>query len=139
MKMSAVVMILFTAACSTKSTTDTGDTATPGSGSTPAASSSGGCEWMGSYCYDFDGPSWDATSAEAACDAFNAGATAEGAPTGTFLAAGCPTFNATAKCTGFQGDPADPGSSLTLYYYDASPSAVVQAGCTDEGGTWTDL
>ena len=137
MKLSAIALILCTAACSTKSTTDTGDTASPSGGTTPATSS-GGCEWMGSYCYDFDGPSWDATSAEAACDTFNAGATAEGAPTGTFLTAGCPS-GATAKCTGFQGDPADPGSSITLYYYDAMPLAAAQTACTDEGGTWTDL
>jgi hypothetical protein len=125
-------------ACDTKSSTDTGDTAAPvATPSTPAASS-GGCDWMGSYCYDFDGSSWDATSAEAACDTFSAGATAEGAPAGTFVATGCPS-GAEASCTGFQADPADPGSSFTLFYYDAVPLAPVESACTDEGGTWTDL
>jgi hypothetical protein len=133
----AAFLTLALAGCSTKSTIDTADT---GSSSAPAptASSSGGCDWMGSYCYDFDGLSWDATSAEAACDTFNAGAAAEGAPTGTFVATGCPS-GASAKCTGLQSDLADPGTAITLYYYDSVPLAAAQSACTDQGFTWTDL
>ena len=121
--------------CSTKSTNDTADTA---SSSAPAVSSSGGCDWMGSYCYDFDGSSWDATSAETTCNDFSAAAAAEGAPGATFLPAGCPS-GATAMCTGMQNDMSDPDSSITLYYYDSSPLAQAQTACTDQGFTWTDL
>ena len=139
----AISLFLFAAtACtssSTKSSIDTADTGTasPTSTGTPPAGSSGGCEWMGAYCYDFDGPSWDATSAASACDDFNASAAAAGAPAGTFVAAGCPS-GAAAQCTGFAVDPTDPGTSFTLYYY-GSPIPEVEVACTSEGGTYTEL
>ena len=73
-----ITLVATLAACS-NSPKDTGDTGA--TGPTPAASTSaGGCDWMGSFCYDFDGPAWDAASAEAGCDAFTDAAVSEGAP-----------------------------------------------------------
>ena len=139
----SISLFLFAAtACtssSTKSSIDTADTglSSPSGTGTPPTTSSGGCEWMGSYCYDFDGSSWDAASAEATCDAFGASATAEGAPAPTFVPAGCPS-GAVAMCTGMQDDMADPGTAITLYYYSGYLPAAKDA-CIDEGFTWTDL
>ena len=131
-----ITLVATLAACSS-SPKDTGDTGA--TGPTPAASTSaGGCDWMGSFCYDFDGPAWDAASAEAGCDAFTDAAVSEGAPLPTFVATGCPS-GAVAQCTGFSYDPTDPGTAFTLYYYDATILPEFQAGCTDGGGTWSDL
>jgi hypothetical protein len=142
----AISLFLFAAtACtssSPKSSIDTADSglASPSGTGTPPATSAGGCEWTGAswlYCYDFDGSGWDAASAEARCDVFSASATAEGADPATFLPAGCPS-GATAMCTGMQDDMADPGTSITLYYY-GTPLPVAKDACIDQGFTWTDL
>jgi hypothetical protein len=135
----AISLFLFAAtACTSSSTKSSIDTADTGSASpSGTGTSSGGCEWMGSYCYDFDGSSWDAASAEATCDAFIAATTAEGAPAPTFVPAGCPS-GAVASCSGMQDDMADPGTAITLYYYSGYLPAAKDA-CIDEGFTWTDL
>lgn len=108
-----------------------------GSVSLPTGSSSaGGCDWSGSYCYDFVGASWDAASAEAQCDSFSATAVSEGAPGATFESTGC-AGGATAECTGFDGIPGDPDSDIIIYYYDDPPMAFAEDGCTAGGGTYT--
>ncbi len=123
--------VLFGLAC--------GGGAGSGSGSdsgSVGASAAGGCDWFGSYCYDFVGASWDAASAEAQCDIFSSDAVSEGAPSATFVAAGCAS-GATAECTGFDGVPGDPDSDFIIYYYDDPPMAFAEDGCTAGGGTYT--
>ncbi len=128
---------LLTSGCSS-SGTGTNDTGASTSSASTLGTSSWGCDWMGSYCYDFDGSSWTALSAEIACDQISANATAGGAPAAVFVPSGCPG-GATAECTGIGSDISDPGSAFTIYYYDAYPLSVAQKSCVAGGGTYTEL
>jgi len=131
----SLLSVLFGLACGGGTGSSTGSGG-GGSSAAGATGSVGGCDWSGSYCYDFVGASWDASSAEAKCDQFNDSAISEGAPGATFEAAGCAS-GATAECAGFDGVPGDSNSEIIIYYYDDPPMAFAEMGCTDGGGTYT--
>ena len=101
------------------------------------------CDLTGVVCYSFDGVLWPGQDVRGFCAQLSAQYEAEGAPSMTYLADGCPS-GALGACSDVlmgadESGELIEGSDVTVYNYQPDEGGRFSSGCLDMGGSYEEL